>query len=191
MGDAGGRGCGEVTVLWHKDLEATPIGGLSSDRICGIRVSDICDQSVHALSQSGVGEQLAVLERVVLESKLLGSVVVMGDFNAHLGSPGGVHSCNAGSNVQGVLLDEMMRRCDLYAVSDSEIVTGPDYTYVPMYMGRHGRLWTMCYWMKGVASMVSSCAVHEMEDLIISDHLPISMELSGTVAKTDQQCDFQ
>lgn len=39
--------------------------------------------------------------------------------------------------------------------------------------------------------MVSSCAVHEMEDLNISDHLPISMELSWTVAKTGQQCDFQ
>ena len=30
-------------------------------------------------------EQLEELERVVLESKVLGSVAVMGDFNAHLG----------------------------------------------------------------------------------------------------------
>ena len=35
-------------------------------------------------------EQLEELEIVVLESKVLGSVVVMGDFNAHLGILAGV-----------------------------------------------------------------------------------------------------
>ena len=32
-----GRGCGGVGILWQKGLKATPIEGISSDRICGIR----------------------------------------------------------------------------------------------------------------------------------------------------------
>ena len=31
------RGCGGVAVLWHRDLDATPIGDIGSDRMCGIR----------------------------------------------------------------------------------------------------------------------------------------------------------
>ena len=59
-------------------------------------------------------DQLVELERIVLELKALGPVIVMGDFNAHLCPPVGVNSCNTGQNV---LLDELMRRCELYAVS--------------------------------------------------------------------------
>ena len=75
-------------------------------------------------------DQFVELERIVLESKTLGLMIVMGDFNAHLCPPVGVNSCNTGPNVQGVPLDELMRRCDLYAVSQSEIVTGLGYTYM-------------------------------------------------------------
>jgi len=35
----GGRGCGGIGLLWHKSIEATPISGISSDRICGIRMT--------------------------------------------------------------------------------------------------------------------------------------------------------
>ena len=34
----GGRGCGGVGLLWHKSIAATPISGINSDRICGIRI---------------------------------------------------------------------------------------------------------------------------------------------------------
>ena len=77
-------------------------------------------------------DQLVELGRIVLESKALGPVIMMGDFNAYLWPPWDFNSCNTGPNVQGVLLDELMRRCKLYTVSQSEIVTGPGY--IPMYM---------------------------------------------------------
>ena len=33
----GGRGCGGIGLLWHKSVAATPISGINSDRVCGIR----------------------------------------------------------------------------------------------------------------------------------------------------------
>ena len=32
----GGKGCGGVGVLWHRSFGATPVTGISSDRICAI-----------------------------------------------------------------------------------------------------------------------------------------------------------
>ena len=35
-----GRGCGGVAVLWHRDLDATPIGDIGSDQTCGIQFQE-------------------------------------------------------------------------------------------------------------------------------------------------------
>ena len=43
----GGRGCGGIGILWRKNIGATAISGISSDRICGIRFTiDDADGSV-------------------------------------------------------------------------------------------------------------------------------------------------
>ena len=65
------------------------------------------------------------LERVISDSQLLGSVVVLGDFNAHLGGA----RRNAMQNLQGFLLQEVLERCDLSAVSQGALASGPGYTY--------------------------------------------------------------
>ena len=80
-------------MLWHRDLDATPIGDKGSDRMCRIRFqADEGTKSV--ISLIGVympclnlrmeyyQDQLVDLQRIVLESKALGPVIVMGDFNA-------------------------------------------------------------------------------------------------------------
>ena len=83
------RGCGGVGILWHKSLDATPIEGIRSDRICGIRFreregSDTWVSVVGVylpcvnMSLEFYREQLTELERVIVESKVLGPVVVMG-----------------------------------------------------------------------------------------------------------------
>ena len=69
-------------------------------------------------------EKLEELEKVVLESKVLGLVAVMGDFNTHLGILAGVRG-QGGPNMQGVLLEGVMRSCGLYATSQSEGTSGP------------------------------------------------------------------
>ena len=89
----GGRGCGGIGILWHKSIAASPIPGIGSDRICGIRFS-MDDGDNSAASVIGVylpclnqgvdcyRAHLVELERVISDSQLLGSVVVLGDFNA-------------------------------------------------------------------------------------------------------------
>jgi hypothetical protein len=99
-----GRGCGGICVLWRRCLQATQISGINSDRICGIRFNIDGDNLVSVIGvylpclDQGLrnySEHLIELER---ESEELGSVVVLGDFNAHLSVLG------QNSNVQGVLL---------------------------------------------------------------------------------------
>ena len=50
---AGGRGCGGVAILWHKSLGAMPITGISSDRICAIRLK-VDDENGPMLTIIGV-----------------------------------------------------------------------------------------------------------------------------------------
>ena len=77
-------------------MAAFPIGGIESDRVGGVRLA-LGDNSGSILSIIGVylscmdqgmevySEHLAVLERAITESQSLGKVVIVGDFNAHLG----------------------------------------------------------------------------------------------------------
>ena len=50
-----------MAVLWHRDLDATPIGDIGSDQTCGIQFQEdelrdkLSYWSVHALSQLGNG----------------------------------------------------------------------------------------------------------------------------------------
>ena len=51
-------------------------------------------------------QHLVELERIVSESALLGPVIILGDFNAHLGSLGGPRG-RGPANVHGVLLENL------------------------------------------------------------------------------------
>ena len=68
------------------------------------------------------------LERVISESSLLGAVIVLGDFNAHLGRLGGARGCGE-TNAQGVLVGDLMARCHLNAISLGSVATGPCHAY--------------------------------------------------------------
>ena len=74
-------------------------------------------------------KHLVELERVISEAEQIGSVVVLGDFNAHLGVLGGCRGIGE-ANQQGVLLEDLLRRCDLNAVSLGCLASGSGYTYV-------------------------------------------------------------
>ena len=74
-------------MLWRKDIGATAISGISSDRICGIRFTvDNTDGSVMSVvgvylpcldqGMDIIREHLVELERVISEMELLGPVVV-------------------------------------------------------------------------------------------------------------------
>ena len=78
-----GRGCGGIGILWHQGIAATPISGINSDRVIGIRFS-VDDGDGSVVSVIGVylpcldqrvgcyRENLVELECVISESELQG-----------------------------------------------------------------------------------------------------------------------
>ena len=172
-------------MLWKKLLDATEISDIQSDRICGIRVkkSSVDDTSITILGvylpclDLGIDlfrDCLAELERVISESECMGPVIVAGDFNAHLGSMWGPRA-GGNPNLQGVLLGDLLNRCKLHAVSLSESVSGPSYTY------KSGNtVTTVDYILADIeaSSCIDSCKVCSDDDLNTSDHLALSVTLS-------------
>ena len=179
-----GRGYGGIGFLWRKTVGASPIAQLDSDRVGGIRVA-LGKGVGSVLSVIGVylpcndqgldvyKEHLVELEQIVSDSLLLGPVVVVGDFNAHLGSLGGPRGVGD-MNVQGVILYELMIRCDLSVASLGSAALGEMYTY-----SRGECRTTVDYVLVDVkaASMMTSCVTHSEEELNTSDHLPLSIDL--------------
>ena len=87
----------------REKIDVTPISSIASDRICGIRVklpqvgaSNITVIDVYLpCSDSGIeyySDHLIELERVISAQQHHGQVIIVGDFNAHLGSLGGVRA---------------------------------------------------------------------------------------------------
>ena len=66
---------------------------------------------------------------MILESKQVGMVVVLGNFNAHLQSLASAQD-QGDPNTQGIFVEKILKRCKLYMASQSEIVLGPQYKYL-------------------------------------------------------------
>ena len=118
-------------------------------------------------------EHLIELERVVSEHQHSGPVVIMGDFNAHLGVLGGVRGIGE-PNQQGVLLHQLITHCNLYAVSLSSLSQGPQYTFQNSLSQT-----TVDYILVShdTTEYVLQCFTHDHAPLNNSDHLPITATL--------------
>ena len=180
----GGKGFGGIAILWHKRIGAIPMSDISSDRIRVVRFCDSNDNRLTVLiigvylpcSDQGMDyyrEPLQELERNISDFVLLGPVIILGDFNAHLGSLGGVRG-SGNPNLQGDLLSDIMDRHKLCTVSQCEWATGPLHTYVSGNI-----MTTVDYIIASLAiSMILSCKTLPMMDLNMSDHLPLVTDLS-------------
>ena len=126
-------------------------------------------------------DHLLELEGIISDSILIGPVIILGDFNAHLGPLGGV--CGSGNpNIQGILIADIMDRHNLCAVSQCEWATGPLHTYAS-----GNSMTTVDYIIATVdyiiasldsTSIISSSVTLPMTDLNLSDHLPLVAELT-------------
>ena len=56
------------------------------------------------------------------------NLIIMVDFNVHLGTLGGKRGVGQ-PNQQGILLHQLITRCNLYTVSLSSLSQGPQYTF--------------------------------------------------------------
>ena len=115
------------------------------------------------------------------ESWVLGSVAILGDFNTHLGSK----NCPGDQNLQGVLLQVVLKRCELSTVSQGALASEPFYTYCSGDVST-----TVDYILMdvGAASLMDSCCTHAMDDLNTSDHLPLTVYLLHDVCFSIQSC---
>ena len=102
----------------------------------------------------------------------------------HTSAACGVHTPPDTANSQGVLLGEMLNRCDLYAASLSSTVCGPEHTF---HSG--DRFTTIDYILTDVeaSSCIDHCWIHDDEALNQSDHLPLSIKLSCDVSTQQAQ----
>ena len=118
-------------------------------------------------------EHLIELERIISDNQRLGPVVIMGDFNAHLGALGGERGVDD-PNQQGLLLHQLLTRCNLYVVSLSLLATGPQYTFQNSVTQT-----TVDYILASQDAFhyIQQCFTHMPAALNYSDHLPITMML--------------
>ncbi len=189
------RGCGGVALLWKSSIPASPVSTLSSDRLVAIQIQVnpgvVLSVIAVYLPTSDTplethSEYLFELENAVAALQSQGPVLILGDFNAHLGS------CNSdgGSedmNPQGQLLREMMSRNDLFPVSLSQLASGPSYTF---FSGDKRTTVDYCLLDCGASHLVSDCSILDHHPLNLSDHLPvtISLELHAVGSSEGEHC---
>ena len=193
------HGCGGVGILWKKSHDAVPISGIQSDRICGIRIQ-LSSTPLQCLTILGVYlpcadqgmqvycDHLVELERLVTEAQQYGLVMVLGDFNAHLGHLGGSRGSGSAPNPQGLIVKEWADRCHLYAVSMSALATGPVYTY---FSGDKKTVVDYIFADAETAQHLKSCCVHDMHGLNTSDHLPVTAVLSLQATQSTEKTNTQ
>jgi len=114
-------------------------------------------------------EHLIELEWVVSEHQPDGPVIVMGDFNAHLGTLGG-RRCMGQPNQQGIL-HQLITCCNLYAVSRASLSQGPLYIFQNSVSQT-----TVDYVLasQNATEYIRHCYTHDISPLNTSDHLPIT-----------------
>ena len=106
-----------------------------------------------------------------MDSTKIGPTIIGGDFNAHLGSLGGPKGLGD-PNVQGILLDQLCKRNDLFIATLSTHASGPSYTY------HSGSMKTTVDYIildPQSALLFEDCLTHDEDALNISDHLPQSV----------------
>ena len=128
-------------------------------------------------------DTLIELEELISDSSTYSPVVITGDFNAHLDQMWGPCGFNA-TNPQGLMVGDLLMGCDLYAASLSGCASGPNYTF---HSG--GNFSTVDYIFTDVeaSSGIEKCWTHEEHPLNLSDHLPVTVILSGGGAMQQTQ----
>ena len=129
------RGCGGIAILWRKSLLAIPLD-VPSDRVCAIQLKHSSSSSVMTIIGAYLPSTdhqieefdncLQQLEDTIIAYNHLGPVMVVGDFNSHIGSGSELGSS---TNIQGQLLIQLMDRCSLYPITLSNLTKGPRYTF--------------------------------------------------------------
>ena len=175
-------GKGGVALLWHKSM-STCISSLDidSDRICGIQLtwSNVCfyiiqvyaPSSNHALHS--FKDFIDLLHSVISLYSDNGTVIVMGDFNAHLQSKTFIKP----NDVRGNYLNDMLDYHNLLAVNTLPLCTGATASFVS-YGDAHRSLIDHILIPDVKLDSVIHCEITDDHVLNVSRHRPVSCILS-------------
>lgn len=168
-----------MAILWRNHLPAVPISSISSDRFAAIQIPLTEDQSLSIIgvylpsTDHPVSEYVEYLTELESTISASGPVMIVGDFNAHLG-PLGCQRNDDAPNPTGRLLFDVICRCDLFAVSQSALANGARYTFANSI---HQTTVDYCLLDCTYAHLVKSCYTLFPGSLNLSDHLPLVMQL--------------
>ena len=113
------------------------------------------------------------VENVVSVLQRSGPVIVMGDFNAHIGQPYSERTPGQ-TNAQGQLLLDLINRSNQYIASLVNTAAGATYTFCS---GNYYTVVDYCLVDSWAAHLVSSCEILDRHALNRFDHLAIRIKL--------------
>ena len=181
------RGKGGVGMLWRKSLDAsiTKLEDLGNDRIIVVQVRTADEHSIFIVgvyfpsSNAAIHmyrECMDILEDIIHQLHHKGTLVILGDFNAHIGDFGGPRSFDS-INEKGKELIELMQRTNFKSVNSQLFCTGP----IETFYGQEGLITTTIdhIFMKvDELFLVSDCSVQNENCINLSFHLPIFCSLN-------------
>lgn len=175
--------CG-VAVLWRKSISSyvKPLKAVGNDRICAIQLKlpqkeSLCVISVYlpqtASRIADYQQNLDFLESIVTEFLLEGKVIIVGDWNAHIGKESAIRGIGRTTD-NGKKVLNFVERCSLRLIDLEEECKGPRYTFC----GENGGMSYIdhCAVSSGFRE-VSSCEVIPNSARNSSDHLPLKIDI--------------
>ena len=175
-------GKGGVALLWHRSMSSfiSPLY-IDSDRICGIQLT-LRNVHLHIIQvyapSSNHGLQsfkdfIDLLHSVISLYSDNGTVIVMGDYNAHLQSKTFIKP----NDVRGNYLKDMLDYHNLIAVNTLPLCTGAESSFVS-YGDAQRSLIDNILIPDVKLDMVLSCEITDDHVLNVSRHRPVSCTLS-------------
>ena len=176
------RGKGGVAFCWNSKLDQyiETLDSIGNDSVIGIKLRQAdgsflflisvyfpCSNAPSALYR----ETVDCLEDVLNQINDHGKIIILGDFNCHIGMNGGPRSL-AHVNARGVEFIQCMERFSLLAVNSQSFCTGPLATYY----ANGGTIKTttdFIFMDKDDMDCVHACRVVEDNSMNLLFHLPI------------------
>ncbi|XP_069134377.1 uncharacterized protein [Argopecten irradians] len=187
------RGFGGVAMLWRKDLKVTPLIEDGNDRIISICI-DTKSSYVYVIGVLMPSTNLAhqeFIDTVLCLNDLydkyieMGSVIVMGDFNAHLSKRCGIKNHNE-ANERGLVIEKFIQDHNLISVNSQSWSRGPNYTYISGD-GSHTSMIDHILIENSKVDLIDFCCINDDHSLNISDHRPIQLNFRTICHKRETQ----
>lgn len=186
------RGMGGLAFLWKKDLTnaVIPMLDVGSDRIMVLSLRNSKNEEIYIInvylpssSESAEIYQLHVaeLQEIIYKLQNKGSIILLGDFNAHIGCFGGPRSFGM-INRRGRMLWSTLNLFDFVSVNSQLSTEGPIETFYAC-SGAVRTTVDHVFVDYDLLTMISSCCVVEDCSSNLSFHLPITCSFDIDVIK--------